>query len=63
MIRVAAVLAVLVVILFALWWGLRWLVKNRVRVTIYRPPTGRELLLLSMLFQIFKTLLRLLLRR
>lgn len=63
MIRAVAVLAVLVVILFALWWGVRWLAKNRVRITIDRPPTGRELLLLSMLFQIFKTLLRLLLKR
>ena len=63
MIRVAGVLAALAALLLALWWGLRWLARNQFRVTIYRLPTGRELLFLSMLLQIFKTLLRLLLRR
>ena len=63
MIRVIFVLVVLCVILFGVAGAFRWLVKNKVRITLHRAPTGREMLFVSMALQVLKTLLRLLLRR
>ena len=63
MIRVIFVLVVLGVILFGVAGAFRWLAKNKVRITLHRTPTGREMFFISMVLQVLKTLLRLLLRR
>ena len=63
MIRVIFVLVVLGVILLGVAGAFRWLAKNKVRITMHRAPTGREMLFISMVLQGLKTLLRLLLRR
>ncbi|MGH7273117.1 MAG: hypothetical protein ACREIQ_01495 [Nitrospiria bacterium] len=63
MIRLIIILVVLGVLLLGVAGAFRWLGKNRVRVTIHRAPTGREILFISMALQALKTLIRLLLRR
>jgi hypothetical protein len=62
-IRVVFILVVVGLILLGVWWALNWLAKNRVRITMHRPPTGREIFWISMALQALRTLLRLLLRR
>lgn len=63
MIRIFFFLIILGLVLFAVASGYRWLVRNRVRIRMTRPPTGREILFLSAAFQVLKTMLRLLLRK
>jgi len=63
MIRIIIVLVLAGLILLAVGWAFRWLVNNRVRITMYRAPTGREIIWISMALQLFRTLLRVLLRR
>jgi hypothetical protein len=63
MIRVAIILVLLGLILLGAVWAFRWLVQNRVRITLHRAPTGREIIWISTALQILRFLLRLLLRR
>ncbi len=62
MIRVVIVLVLLGLILLGVGWTLRWFVQNRVRITMHRAPTGREVLWISLALQALRSLLRLLLR-
>ena len=63
MIRVVIVLVLLGLILLGVSWAFRWLVQNRVRITMHRAPTGREIIWISMALQVLRSLRRLLLRR
>ncbi len=63
MIRVVIVLVLLGLILLGVGWAFRWLVQNRVRITMDRAPTGREVLWISLALQALRSLVRLLLRR
>jgi hypothetical protein len=62
MIRVVIVLVLLGLILLGAGWAFRWLVQNRVRITMHRAPTGREVLWISLVLQALRSLLRLLFR-
>jgi hypothetical protein len=61
--RVLLVLGVACLVLFMVWWGIRWLVRNQVRITIRRAPTDKELMFLAVAVQMLKTLVRFFLRR
>ena len=50
-------------LLLAISWGIRWLVKNRVRITIHRPPSDKEIVFFTVAMQVVRTLIRILLRR
>ena len=63
MVRLLLFVGVLGLILLAIRWGLRWLVKNRVRITIHRLPTDKEVVFLTVAMQVVRTLIRLFLRR
>lgn len=63
MIRIAFLAAIVLLLLFAVAGGYRWLARNRVRVSLSRPPTGREVFFLAMLARAMKALLWFLLRR
>jgi len=62
MIRVVIVLVLLGLILLGIGWAFRWLVQNRVRITMDRAPTGREVLWISLALQALRSLVRLLFR-
>jgi hypothetical protein len=62
MIRVAIILFFLALILLGIVWIFRWLTQKRVRITMHRAPTGREMLWISVALQMLRSLLRLLFR-
>ena len=64
MIHIILFLAITGFLLLGLFWLVQWIKKNRFRISLNRMPSGREMVILSLIWRIVKTLLfRVLLRR
>ncbi len=62
MIRLVLILCLVLIAAYALGQAYQWLKRNKVRLTLSRPPTGGEILLLSIAFRAVRLLLQGLLR-
>ena len=62
--HIIVLLAIAGFLLLGVFWLVQWIKKNRVRLSLNRMPSGREMLILSVVWRIVKTILfRVLLRR